>query len=51
MILEYKTAYLIENLFPELVLIIAYAGVIISSLIVDLLVTVSSVLFYINNKE
>ncbi len=50
-ILQYKTAYLIDNVFPEIVLIIAYIGVIISSLIVDLLVTMSSILYYLNNKE
>ena len=50
-ILQYKTAYLIDNVFPEIVLIIAYIGVIISSLITDLLVTMSSILYYLNNKE
>ncbi len=50
-ILQYKTAYLIDNVFPEVVLIIAYSGIIISSLIVDLFVTMSATLYYLNNKE
>jgi len=50
-ILQYKTAYLIDNVFPEVVLIIAYTGIIISSLIVDLFVTMSATLYYLNNKE
>ena len=50
-ILQYKTAYLIDNVFPEVILIIAYTGIIISSLIVDLFVTMSATLYYLNNKE
>lgn len=50
-ILQYKTAFLIDNVFPEIVLIIAYIGIIISSLIVDLFVTMSATLYYLNNKE
>jgi hypothetical protein len=50
-ILQYKTAFLIDNVFPEFVLIVAYASIILSSLVVDLFVTVSATLYYLNNKE
>ncbi len=50
-ILQYKTAYLIDNVFPEAVLIVAYLSVILSSLVVDMFVTVSATLYYLNNKE
>ena len=50
-ILQYKTAYLIDNVFPELVLIVAYIEILLSSLVVDLFVTMSATLFYLNNKE
>ena len=50
-ILQYKTAYLIDNVFPEMVLIVAYTGTLLSSLVVDLFVTMSATLYYLNNKE
>jgi hypothetical protein len=50
-ILQYNTAYLIDNVFPESVLAVAYLSIVISSLIVDVLVTVSATLYYLNNKE
>jgi hypothetical protein len=50
-ILQYKTAYLIDNVFPEFVMIVAYAGIFLSSMVIDLLVTVSATLYYLNNKE
>jgi hypothetical protein len=50
-IFQYKTSYLIDNFFPEIVLYIAYASIVLSSLIIDVLVTVSSAMFYLNNRE
>ncbi|MFZ2406919.1 MAG: hypothetical protein WAW41_17420, partial [Methylobacter sp.] len=50
-IMQYKTAYLIDNMFPELVLIVAYAGVFLSSFVIDFFVTMNATLYYLNNKE
>jgi hypothetical protein len=50
-ILQYKTAYLIDNVFPEIVLIVAYIGIALSSLVIDLFVTMNATLYYLNNGE
>lgn len=50
-ILQYRTEYLINNVFPEIVLYVAYASAILSSLVIDVLVTTSASIFYLNNKE
>lgn len=51
LILNMKTAALIENVFPEFIIIIAIMGSVLSSLILDPLITVASTLLFIKNKE
>jgi len=51
LVLQYNTSYLINNVFPESVLILAFVSIIISSLVVDFLITVSTTFLYLKNKE
>jgi len=51
LILNMKTIYLIENTFPEFIMIVTILGSILSSLIIDPLLTVASTLLFIKNKE
>jgi len=50
-ILQYKSAFLIDRLFPESVLLLLFATSIVSSLIIDSLITVSTTVLYLMNKE
>lgn len=50
-ILSLNTAYLINRLFPEFILIASGAGIVISSLVIDPLVTISTAYLYLVNKE
>lgn len=50
-VLNYKTAFFIDKVFPELVLWISFLGIIISSLIIDSLVTISTTFLYLAHKE
>lgn len=50
-ILNYKAAFLIEELFPEAIFIVLFAGIIISSLIVDPVITISATCLYLLYKE
>jgi hypothetical protein len=50
-ILQYKTAYLIDNVFPEFVLIVAYLSILLSSLVIDLFVTMGATLYYLNIRK
>jgi hypothetical protein len=50
-ILQYKGAILMNRLFPEFVLLLSVLGVIISSLVIDPLVTISTTFLYLLNKE
>ena len=51
LILNYNTAFLINRLFPEFILIVLFSGIIVSSLIIDPLITVSTAVFYLLSKE
>ncbi|HOW42817.1 MAG TPA: hypothetical protein P5110_04875 [Candidatus Omnitrophota bacterium] len=50
-VLQYNSASLVDRFFPELILGICIVGILISSLIVDLVVTLSTTFFYIRVKE
>jgi len=50
-ILQYKSAFLIDRLFPESVLLLLFVSSIVSSLIIDALITVSTTVLYLMNKE
>ncbi len=52
-VLNYNAAFIIRNAFPELVLFILLAGIFISALIVDLLITLSTSFLYLlyRNKK
>lgn len=50
-VLSYKTAFLIDKVFPELVLWISFLGIIISSLVIDTIVTISTTFLYLAHKE
>lgn len=49
--LQFNTPYLINRLFPESVLYICIAAVIINSLVIDLLITISTTILFLQNKE
>lgn len=51
LVLNQNTAFLIERVFPEAVLVVLFCGIIISSLVIDLLITVTTTLFYLMNRE
>lgn len=51
LILNMKTIVLIENVFPEFIMLVAIMGSILSSLVIDPLMTVASTLLFIKNKE
>lgn len=50
-ILDYKTAFLINKLFPEIILLVLFLSTIVSSLVIDPLVTLSTAHLYLMNKE
>ena len=50
MVLSYNTDFLIDKLFPEFILWVAFLNTVVSSLIIDPLVTVSTALLYLENK-
>lgn len=50
-VLQSNTSFLINRLFPEFILIVCMASVIINSLAIDALVTVSTTLLYLKQKE
>ncbi len=50
-ILGNNTALLIDKMFPEIALLICIANIIVSSLIVDPLITISTALLYIDARE
>lgn len=50
-VLNYNIVFLINLLFPEIVLGVAFLGIIISSLIIDPLITVATTFFYLENKK
>lgn len=51
LILQYNTAFLINRLFPEFIMLLSVLGIITASLLIDPLVTVSTTLLYLMNKE
>lgn len=51
LVLNYNLAFLILNLFPESVLLLCFLSIIISSLIIDPLITTASTFFYLASKE
>lgn len=50
-VLEYNTAFLINRLFPEFILFVRFLSIIASSLVIDVLVTVSTTFLYLASKE
>jgi hypothetical protein len=50
-VLNSKTAFLIDKVFPEFVLWVYFFGIVISSLLIDPIVTVSTTFLYLLNKE
>jgi preprotein translocase subunit Sec61beta len=49
--LQFNTPVLIDKVFPEAVLFVCIAGVIINSLVLDLLITISTTILYLQNKD
>ncbi len=50
-ILQYNTLFIINKFYPELVLFVAFLNVLITSLFVDVLITVSTTLYYLKKKD
>lgn len=50
-VLQYNSAFLINRVFPESILLLSILGIIISSLVIDLIVTISTTFLYLMNKE
>jgi len=50
-VLQYNTALIINRFVPEYVLYIAVAAVLVNSLIVDLFITATTTVLYLENKE
>lgn len=50
-ILNSKTAFLIDKVFPEFILLVSFLSIIISSLVIDTIVTISTTFLYLLNKE
>lgn len=50
-ILNSNTALLMDKMFPEIALLLCIAGIIVSSLIIDPVVTISTALLYIGKRE
>jgi hypothetical protein len=50
-VLDYNTAFLINKLFPEFILIVLFSSIIVNSLIIDPIITVSTTVFYLLLKE
>ncbi len=50
-VLQFNTSFLINRFLPEAVLYVCIAAAIINSLVVDLLVTFSSTILYLQNKD
>lgn len=50
-ILNNNTALLIDKMFPEIALLLCIASIIVSSLIIDPVITISTALLYIDKRE
>ena len=50
-ILNSKTAFLIDKVFPEFILLVSFLSIIISSLVIVTIVTVSTTFLYLASKE
>jgi hypothetical protein len=50
-ILKHSTPFLINRVFPEFVLIVAVAGIIVGNLVVDALITISTAFLYLEYKN
>lgn len=50
LISQYNSAFLINRLFPEVVLYVSFLGIIITSLVIDPLIVISTTIFYLINK-
>ncbi len=50
-VFNFNAAVLMSKLYPEIILLIAILGIVISSLIIDLLVTLTTTLLYQSEKE
>jgi len=51
MVLQQKNTLLIQKLFPEIVLLLLFLSVFISSMVIDILIVVSTAFFYLFNRE
>jgi len=51
LVLNYNTLFLIYRVFPEFILLVSFLGIIISSLVIDPIVTVSATNLYLINKQ
>lgn len=50
-IVRQNSLFLMNKIFPEFILFATFIGILISSLVIDLLVTISTAFFYLLNKE
>lgn len=51
LVLNYNTLFLIYRVFPEFILLVGFLGIIMSSLIIDPLVTISTASLYLNTRS
>ncbi len=50
-IINYNTPFLIQNLFPEVVLLVLIAGLTVNSIVIDCMMTTTSTALFMFNKE
>lgn len=50
-VMNYNASFLIDKLFPEFILLVAFSGTIISSLVIDAVITISTTFLYLMQKE
>jgi len=50
-LLNANSGFLMSKLFPEFMLIVTFAGIVLSSLVIDPLITISTTFLYLINKE
>lgn len=50
-VLEHNSVVLIQKLFPEIILLLLLLGIAVSSLVIDLLVTISAAVLYLDFKS
>ena len=50
-IIQMNSRFMINNVFPETILILCAAGIVLSTLIIDPIITISTALFFLSQKD